>query len=185
MSNGNQGNGGVTITATTIIPDCLPPQEPSFLKKFIDYAKKRALRQPPQLTEEALQYIRKYWMQLRDNERNKEMRYAYLPIGLAITVRFLEGLIRLSTAHAKLRLQSKVFKVDAVIGCRVAYQSLHQCMDLSKADEWYADFELQAGDGGGEGGKGGGGDGGGSLGEHGKNHFSGTRRNAHDNPNVA
>eukprot|EP01084_Bolivina_argentea_P306451 529566_1 len=71
-----------------------------FVKKYINFAKKQY---KPQLTDEACDVIANKYAQLREEERNQT---------LPITARCLETIIRLSTAHAKLRLSKKIQLID-------------------------------------------------------------------------
>lgn len=80
-----------------------------FLRKYIAYAKKRAL---PKLTNDAVEYVSSCWSKLRPNEDTEK--------SLPITVRTLETLIRLATAHAKCRLGKEVLVED----CEVAEKLL-------------------------------------------------------------
>jgi len=80
-----------------------------FLKKFIHYAKSR-LR--PALTAVAAEYIAEKYRRLRQSDATRT---------LPITARCLETMIRLSTAHAKLRLSTEVSVRDA----RTAYMLVH------------------------------------------------------------
>merc|ERR1712048_997943 len=73
---------------------------PEFVKKYIDFAKKQY---KPTLTDEACEEIANKYGELREEERNQT---------LPITARCLETIIRLSTAHAKLRLSKKVSLAD-------------------------------------------------------------------------
>merc|ERR1711997_400673 len=73
---------------------------PAFVKKYIDFAKKQY---KPTLTDEACEEIANKYGELREEERNQT---------LPITARCLETIIRLSTAHAKLRLAKKISLVD-------------------------------------------------------------------------
>merc|ERR1719262_1189925 len=66
-----------------------------FCKKFIHYAK---LSYEPKLTDMAAEAIAECYAELRDPESADEIK------SLPITARCLECIIRLSTAHAKLRL---------------------------------------------------------------------------------
>ncbi len=75
-----------------------------FLKKYIYYAKNRF---QPQLTQEASDYISEVYGELR----NKTMESGNTKKTLPITPRTLETLIRLSTAHAKARLSTRVEEV--------------------------------------------------------------------------
>ena len=74
----------------------------NFLKKYLYFAKKTV---DPQLTEEANEYIIQSWVKLRDLYNNEETKKS---VCVPITIRTLETLIRLSTAHAKLRLSKYV-----------------------------------------------------------------------------
>ena len=72
-----------------------------FLRKYIQYAKDRVV---PQLTKKAIDVIVKTYSDLRSDENVKKS---------PITARTLETLIRLATAHAKVRLSKTVDKHDA------------------------------------------------------------------------
>ena len=72
-----------------------------FVKKYIEFAKKQY---KPVLTDEACEVIANKYAELREEERNQT---------LPITARCLETIIRLSTAHAKIRLSKKI-SVDDV-----------------------------------------------------------------------
>ena len=72
-----------------------------FLRKYVQYAKERVI---PQLTQSAIDIIVKNYAELRNDENTKKS---------PITARTLETLIRLSTAHAKVRLSKTVEKHDA------------------------------------------------------------------------
>jgi DNA replicative helicase MCM subunit Mcm2 (Cdc46/Mcm family) len=87
----------------------------SFLKKYIYYVKKQI---EPMLTEEATTYISQAWTKLRSTD-DKEWADNYRAV--PITVRALETLIRLSTAHAKLRLSKIVSKKD----CEIAFEMVN------------------------------------------------------------
>lgn len=76
-----------------------------FMKKYIFYAKTRVR---PSLTLEASHVIVEAYAGLRNEDTERGTRKT-----LPVTARTLETLIRLSTAHAKSRLSSKVEKVDA------------------------------------------------------------------------
>jgi DNA replication licensing factor MCM3 len=76
-----------------------------FLKKYIQYAKARV---KPTLSKEAMELMVTYYSQLRNpSEADLGMKHQTLPI----TARTLETMIRLSTAHAKVRLSSIVEQV--------------------------------------------------------------------------
>lgn len=79
-----------------------------FLKRFISYAKHRV---NPTLTREAAELIASVYQRLRQDEEAKTQH---------ITARCLETLIRLSTAHAKLRLDKvQVTREDAQAAAEV------------------------------------------------------------------
>ncbi|SSD59566.1 related to DNA replication licensing factor MCM3 [Saccharomycodes ludwigii] len=82
-----------------------------FLRKYIQYAKERVV---PQLSQEATDVIVKTYSDLR-NDINGTSNTK----GLPITARTLETLIRLSSAHAKVRLSKTVEKRDALIACQL------------------------------------------------------------------
>jgi len=67
-----------------------------FSRKYIEFCKKQY---KPKLTDVACEEIANRYGQLREEERNQT---------LPITARCLETIIRLSTAHAKMRLQKEV-----------------------------------------------------------------------------
>eukprot|EP00210_Caulerpa_lentillifera_P000182 g177.t1 len=75
---------------------------PEFLRKYVFYAKQH-MTDNIQLTEEAMKEISDYYVKLRASTSDR---------ALPITPRTLETIIRLSTAHAKLRLSVKVERVD-------------------------------------------------------------------------
>lgn len=76
------------------------------LKKFVSYAKNRPVTQV--LTQEAMEYIAEKYAEIRHSVMNGSDA-ASLPV----TARTLETLIRLSTAHAKMRLAKDVELQDA------------------------------------------------------------------------
>ncbi|MCS7122500.1 MAG: minichromosome maintenance protein MCM [Candidatus Micrarchaeota archaeon] len=78
--------------------------DPSFLRKYISYAR----RQNPRLTDGAIERIKRYYITLREEGASKG--------NVAITPRYLEGMIRLAEAHAKFRMSDRVDVVDADVG---------------------------------------------------------------------
>jgi len=78
----------------------------TLLKKYIAYSKQKI---KPELTEEAIFEIRKFYVDLRNTGTSSEDLVKPIPI----TARQLEALIRLSTAAAKVRLSNKIQKKDA------------------------------------------------------------------------
>lgn len=77
-----------------------------FMKKYIQYAKTRI---KPVLTQEASDRIAEIYVGLRNDEMEGNQRRTS-----PLTVRTLETLIRLATAHAKSRLSSRVEERDAI-----------------------------------------------------------------------
>lgn len=91
-----------------------------FLRKYISYAKANV---HPILTNEAKLFIENAWTSLREKEREDEDCKLFMVI--PITVKTLETLIRLATAHAKARLSNKVEKIDAVVSMELLAFSLY------------------------------------------------------------
>jgi DNA replication licensing factor MCM3 len=79
----------------------------AFIRKFIQYAKSRC---KPVLTKEASDYVVTAYADLRNNQMDANKRRTS-----PMTARTLETLIRLSTAHAKARLSSRVEEQDAIV----------------------------------------------------------------------
>ena len=63
----------------------------------------------PELTKVAADNLAKSWRELREKSVDEEYGEGR---AVPITVRTLETLIRLATAHAKVRLSKKVEKID-------------------------------------------------------------------------
>ncbi len=83
------------------------PVSMPFLKKYVQYAKSRC---KPNLTKQASDYIVNSYADLRNDQMKANQRRTS-----PLTARTLETLIRLSTAHAKVRLSSRVEKEDAIV----------------------------------------------------------------------
>lgn len=77
-----------------------------FMKKYIQYAK---MRIKPVLTQEASDRIAEIYVGLRNDEMEGNQRRTS-----PLTVRTLETIIRLATAHAKSRLSGRVEERDAI-----------------------------------------------------------------------
>ncbi len=75
-------------------------------RKYIAYAKQRI---SPQLTDEAVEELRKFYVELRNKPVSSESAVRPIPI----SARQLQALIRMSEASAKLRLSKEVTKKDA------------------------------------------------------------------------
>jgi DNA replication licensing factor MCM3 len=77
-----------------------------FMKKYIQYAKSRV---KPKLTQEASERISEIYVALRNDDMQGNQRKTS-----PMTVRTLETIIRLATAHAKARLSNRVEERDAL-----------------------------------------------------------------------
>jgi replicative DNA helicase Mcm len=99
-------------------PNFIKPEiSSSLLRKFIAYARQKCR---PVLTDAALNEIKKYYVDMRNQSSSEEHGLRSVPI----SPRQLEGLIRLSEASAKIRLDDKVTKKDA----RRAIDLVHYCL---------------------------------------------------------
>lgn len=98
-----------------------------FLKKYIHYAKHRI---QPDLTDEASEYIATAYAELRNASSNAKTGGGTLPI----TARTLETIIRLSTAHAKLKLSRQVLKSDVEAALKVLNFAIYH-QELNEMDE--------------------------------------------------
>jgi DNA replication licensing factor MCM3 len=111
------------------------PLTGAFLRKYIAFAKARFAA--PELTPEAGEAIAEYYADLRSSA---EVR------ALPVTVRTLETLIRLASAHAKVRLSAYVEPAD--VGEATALMDL-----IMKSDPSAAEARRRAGGGAGAGAK--------------------------------
>ncbi|MCD6381199.1 MAG: hypothetical protein J7L50_02620 [Candidatus Odinarchaeota archaeon] len=87
----------------------------NFLKKYVAYAKRNV---HPRLSEEAMEEIKKFYMNLRSKSSSTS--------SIAITARQLEALIRLSEASARMALRDVVTREDAKCAIRLMLSSLTQ-----------------------------------------------------------
>ncbi|GBG85673.1 hypothetical protein CBR_g40405 [Chara braunii] len=99
-----------------------------FLKKYIHYAKDRY---QPRLTDEASELIAQEYSQMRSQSRDERRQGGG---ALPITARTLETIIRLSTAHAKMRLSNTVTAGDAKSALAVMRFALYHT-ELTDMDE--------------------------------------------------
>lgn len=83
-----------------------------FLKKYIHYAKSR---HQPVLSDEASEQIASAYAEMRNASADNKAGGGTLPI----TARTLETIIRLSSAHAKLKLRNQVLKADVDAALKV------------------------------------------------------------------
>lgn len=99
-----------------------------FLKKYIHYAKHRIL---PELTDEASENIATAYAELRNGSADaKSGGGGTLPI----TARTLETIIRLSTAHAKLKLSRQVLKSDVEAALKILNFAIYH-KELTEMEE--------------------------------------------------
>ncbi len=89
------------------------------LKKYISYARKKY---KPKLSDEAIQEIKEFYVRLRNQSVKGNSAIKPIPI----TARQLEGIIRLSEAHARLRLSNEVKREDAKKAIELLKTSLTQ-----------------------------------------------------------
>jgi len=88
--------------------------DPELLRKYISYARQKIF---PELTDGAIEEIKKFYVELRNAPMPGEEMIRPIPI----SARQLEALIRLSEASARARLSNKVTREDA----RRAIQIMH------------------------------------------------------------
>ncbi|QLJ52916.1 MAG: DNA replication helicase protein MCM [Candidatus Fermentimicrarchaeum limneticum] len=79
-----------------------PPIESDMLRKYVAYARKKVI---PVLTPEASDKIREYYVELR--------KIGAMQGAVPITPRYIEGMVRLAEASAKIRLSNRVELADA------------------------------------------------------------------------
>ena len=102
-----------------------------FLRKYLYYAKNKG---EPVLTDESSKFISDSWTRLRAksaDDNDFSQKYKVVPI----TVRTLETLIRLSTAHAKLRLSNTVDKIDCIEALQLLIYALYNETEEDKEYE--------------------------------------------------
>ena len=90
-----------------------------FLKKYISYAK---AQKHPELTDGCVEYAATIYSLLR----TKALNYDQSKVSVPITVRTLETIIRLATAHAKLRLSKKIDDIDLDVASILLNNSIFQ-----------------------------------------------------------
>ena len=105
-----------------------------FLKKYISFAKSQ---NDPELSDDAMSLCSVYYAGLR----TKAFGYNQDKVSVPVTVRTLETMIRLSTAHAKLR-QSKVVDNDDVdIAFKMISKSIFS--DMAESEVVVEDQEME------------------------------------------
>ncbi|CAD5243543.1 LAGLIDADG family homing endonuclease [Thermococcus camini] len=96
------------------------------LKKYIAYARKNV---HPVLSREAMDEIKRYYVRMRKGFKRSGEEEGVQPI--PVTARQLEALIRLSEAHARMRLSETVTREDA----RAAIQIIEEMIRKIATDE--------------------------------------------------
>uniref|UniRef100_A0A1D1YJK2 DNA replication licensing factor MCM3 n=1 Tax=Anthurium amnicola TaxID=1678845 RepID=A0A1D1YJK2_9ARAE len=109
-----------------------------FLKKYIHYAKNRI---QPKLTDEASDQIATAYAELRSGTTNAKSGGGTLPI----TARTLETIIRLSTAHAKLKLRNEVLKNDVEEALKVLNFAIYhkELTDMEEREQRERELEMK------------------------------------------
>ena len=103
-------------------------------RKYIAYAKKKYF---PQLTEEAIEEIKHFYVELRNKPVASESAMRPIPI----SARQLQALVRMAEASAKIRLQKEVTRDDARVAIelmkyylmQVGYDYESKTFDIDKA----------------------------------------------------
>ncbi|MEK6928258.1 MAG: LAGLIDADG family homing endonuclease [Nanoarchaeota archaeon] len=104
--------------------------EPMLFRKYIAYTKKIK----PKLTDEAVEEIKTFYVRMRTQSTKSDSAVKPIPI----TARQLEGIIRLSEAHAKMRLSKEVKKIDA----QKAIEIIKMCLSQVGYDEESKSFDI-------------------------------------------
>ncbi|PIN75900.1 AAA family ATPase [Candidatus Woesearchaeota archaeon CG10_big_fil_rev_8_21_14_0_10_37_12] len=106
------------------------PQIPTeLLRKYIAYARQNMF---PKLTDAAIIELKEYYLKMRASVSSANVK------SVPISARQLEGLVRLSEAHAKMRLSEKVEKKDA----KKAIELLDYCLRQVALDEKTGTFDI-------------------------------------------
>lgn len=91
---------------------------PEFMKKYLSYARKLS----PQLTQEAIEKIKEFYVQIRNASGSEEGHVKSVPI----TARQLEAIVRIAQGFAKMRL-------DEVVSAKYAEEAIDLLMYCLKA----------------------------------------------------
>ncbi len=91
--------------------------EKDFLRKYISYARRHVF---PKLTRDAMDRLKEYYIDLRKRGKATET--------VPITPRYLEGLVRLSEANAKMRLSQTVERSDADVAINLINYVMEKVM---------------------------------------------------------
>jgi DNA replication licensing factor MCM3 len=106
-----------------------------FLKKYISYAKSQ---RAPELSEKTIDYAAAFYAGLR----TKALNYDQAKVSVPVTVRTLETMIRLATAHAKLRLSKQVEEHDLDVAIGLLNYSIFQELAIIKEEDEEDDDEI-------------------------------------------
>jgi replicative DNA helicase Mcm len=100
-----------------------PPINPDLLKKYISYARRYI---KPRISREAAKLIEEFYVNMRKKalEIERAMESGGPPL-IPITTRQLEALIRLTEAHARLKLKQVADEEDAEAAIRLMDEFLH------------------------------------------------------------
>jgi len=93
--------------------DRVTPVERDLFRKYVAHAKQKI---KPILTDEAVKEIREFYVRMRNAPAHADSAGIR---SIPISARQLEALVRLSEAHAKMRLSKKVTKEDAKIAIEI------------------------------------------------------------------
>jgi len=105
-----------------------------FLKKYISFAK---ANKPPEINHDVVEYAAQFYAKIRE----KALNYDPSKVAVPITVRTLETLIRLATAHSKLRLSKTVDSHDLEVagsllnGCIFQEEPVAEKVESDDEDE--------------------------------------------------
>lgn len=111
-----------------IVRDIIPQK---LMRKYVAYARQKI---KPKLTNEAAEEIKSFYIKLRGQSTKTDSDIKPIPI----TARQLEGIIRLSEAHAKMRLSDEVKREDA----RKAIELLKLSLSQVGYDEETKSFDI-------------------------------------------
>lgn len=118
-SNNKQDGKGTTVFDKELSTNGKEHVTRDFLKKYISFIKSQ---KAPELTEDTLGYTANLYASLRKKAANSDQNKLSQPI----TVRTLETIIRLSTAHAKLRFSKNVELADVDVAITMLKEAIFQ-----------------------------------------------------------
>ncbi|RNF02170.1 putative minichromosome maintenance (MCM) complex subunit [Trypanosoma rangeli] len=118
--NGGNGSGGMDLRMTTTSTG-EPIVGVDFLRAYVQLSKEGR----PLLTEASQQLVSQHYVQLRAEQQEGSKD------GFYVTARTLEAIVRLSTAHAKLRLSATVDEEDVNSAMELLRDSVHAASTAS------------------------------------------------------